>query len=569
MRPDVDDLVVALFLGHQARGVLGGDLLDLLLRIAEDRFLLLRDDHVIGAKGDAGAGGVVEARVHELVGQDHGVLEAGAPVALVDQRGDGALVHVAVDQRKGHAFRQHLGEDRAPDGRLGDAAHGLEAAVLAFGHVLDADLHPGMQADGVAVVGALRLLDVGEGHAGAALVDFLARQVVQAEHDVLGGHDDRAAVGRREHVVGRHDQRPALQLGLHRQRHVNGHLVAVEIGVEGRAHQRVQLDGLALDQDRLERLDAEAMQRRCAVQQHRVLADDFLEDVPDLGAFLLDHLLAGLDGRGDAAHVQLAEDERLEQFQRHLLGQAALVQLQGGPDDDDRAPGIVHALAEQVLAEAALLALDHVRQGLQRPTVGAGDRPPAPPVVEQRIDRFLQHALFVAHDDVRGVQLQQAFQAVVAVDGPAVQVVEVRGGEAPAVQVHQRAQVRRQHRQDGQHHPLGLVAGLDEILGEAQALGQALELGFRAGLGDLLAKRLHFLLQVHLLEQLVDGLRAHARIELVAVGLDRLEEGLVGEQLLVLEPGHARVDDDEGLEIQHALDVAQGHVEQQADARRQ
>ena len=308
---------------------------------------------------------------------------------------------------------------------------------------------------------------------------------------------------------------------------MNGHLVAVEIGVEGRAHQRVQLNGLALDQDRLERLDAEAMQRRCSVQQHRVLADDFLEDVPDLGTLLLDHLLAGLDGRGDAAHVQLAEDERLEEFQRHLLGQAALVQLQGGPDHDDRAPGIIDALAEQVLAEPPLLALDHVRQGLQRPAVGAGDRPAAPPVVEQGIDGFLQHALFVAHDDVRGIELQQAFQAVVSVDRPSVQVVEVRGGEASAIQVHQRAQVRRQYRQDGEYHPLGLVAGLDEILGEAQALGQALELGLRARLGDLLAKGLHFLLEVHLLEQLVDGLGAHAGIELVAVGLDRLEEGLV------------------------------------------
>ena len=46
------------------------------------------------------------------------------------------------------------------------------------------------------------------------------------------------------------------------KRHVNGHLVAVEIGIERGAHQRMQLNGLALDQDRLERLDTEAMQRR-------------------------------------------------------------------------------------------------------------------------------------------------------------------------------------------------------------------------------------------------------------------------------------------------------------------
>ena len=76
-----------------------------------------------------------------------------------------------------------------------------------------------------------------------------------------------------------------------RQRQVHGHLVAVEVGVERRADERVDLDGLALDQLRLEGLDAQAVQRRCAVQQHRVLGDDLLEHVPDDRAGALDHAL--------------------------------------------------------------------------------------------------------------------------------------------------------------------------------------------------------------------------------------------------------------------------------------
>ena len=60
-------------------------------------------------------------------------------------------------------------------------------------------------------------------------------------------------------------------------------------------------DGLALDQHRLERLDAEAVQRRRAVQQNRVLADHLFEDVPHLGPLLFDHLLGLLDGRDAAA----------------------------------------------------------------------------------------------------------------------------------------------------------------------------------------------------------------------------------------------------------------------------
>ena len=45
------------------------------------------------------------------------------------------------------------------------------------------------------------------------------------------------------------------------------HLVAVEVGVEGRADQRMQANGAAFDEDGLEGLDAEAVQRRGAVQQ--------------------------------------------------------------------------------------------------------------------------------------------------------------------------------------------------------------------------------------------------------------------------------------------------------------
>ena len=144
---------------------------------------------------------------------------------------------------------------------------------------------------------------------------------------------------------------------------MHGHLVAVEVGVEGRADQRVDLDGAALDQDRLEGLDAQAVQRRRAVEQHRVVLDDLFEDVPDLGPHALDDALGALDVVRQALLDQLAHDERLEQLERHPLGQAALVQLQRRADHDDRAARVVDALAQQVLAEAALLALEHVATG--------------------------------------------------------------------------------------------------------------------------------------------------------------------------------------------------------------
>ncbi len=331
----------------------------------------------------------------------------------------------------------------------------------------------------------------------------------------------------------------------------------------------MQLDRLAFDQQRLERLDTETVQGRGAVQKHRVLADDVGEDVPHLRQLALDHLLGGLDGGRLAAGLQLGVDERLEQLKRHLLGQTALVQTQGWAHGDDRAAGVVDALTQQVLTETPLLALDHVGQRLQRTLVGAGDGATATTVVEQRIDGLLQHALLVAHDDVRCVEVEQTLQAVVAVDHATVQIVEIRGREAAAIQRYQRTQVRRQHGQHFHHHPRRIVAGALEGFEQLQTLGQLLDLGLGVGLRDLFAQTLDLFLEIDILEHRLDGLGTHAGVEVIAELLEGLEVLLVVEQLATLEGGHAGIDDHEALEIEHALDVAQGHVHQHADARRQ
>src|ERR1700678_1438011 len=158
-----------------------------------------------------------------------------------------------------------------------------------------------------------------------------------------------------------------------------------------------------------------------------MLGDALFEDVPHLGTLLLHHLLGALDGVDVSALFQLVVDERLEELDRHLLRQTALVQLERGADDDDRAARVVDALAEQVLTEAPLLALEHVAQALERALVRTGDRLAAAAVVEEGVDRFLQHAALVADDDLGRVELEQALQAVVAVDDASVKVVEIAG----------------------------------------------------------------------------------------------------------------------------------------------
>src|ERR1022692_1776229 len=148
----------------------------------------------------------------------------------------------------------------------------------------------------------------------------------------------------------------------------------------------MHLDRLALDQERFEGLNAETVQGGCAVEQHGVLVNDLLQDVPYLADHRVDHLLGRLDVLGGLALYESSHDERLEQLERHDLWQTALVQLQVGARDDDRTTRVVHALAEQVLAEAPLLALEHVAERLQRAVAGTGDGAPAAAVVEQRVD---------------------------------------------------------------------------------------------------------------------------------------------------------------------------------------
>ena len=312
------------------------------------------------------------------------------------------------------------------------------------------------------------------------------------------------------------------------------------------------------------------MQGRRAVQHHRVLADHLIEDIPDLRLFFLDQFLGLLHRCGEALGVQPRVDERLEQLERHLLRQAALVQLQLGADHDDRAARVVDALAEQVLAEPALLTLEHVGERLQRTLVGTRDDAAAAAVVEQCVHGLLQHPLLVADDDVGGAQLDQPLQAVVAVDDAAVEVVQVGGREAAAIQRDQRAQVRRDHRDDGEDHPLRLVAGHLERLDDLEALQELLRLQLGGGDRDLLAQIVGDLVEVEFLQDPADGLGAdHGGEAVLAVLLLGAQVLFLRQELTLLEGGEARLDDAVGLEVQDPLEVLEGHVEQKADARGQ
>src|SRR5512146_309183 len=298
-----------------------------------------------------------------------------------------------------------------------------------------------------------------------------------------------------------------------------------------------------------------------------MILNDLFEDVPNDGFLLLHHFLGLLDGGAVAGLFEPVIDERLEQLESHLLGQTALVQLEFRTDDDDRTARVVHALAQQVLTEAALLALEGVAKGLKRAIVGAAQHASATTVVEQGVDGFLEHALFVAHDDFRSVQVHQLLETVVAVDDATIEIVEIGGRETSAIEWNEGTQLRRNDRNHVENHPLRLVAGLAEGFDDLEALGVLQALLERGLVAHLFAQFDRHGVDVNALQQFLNGFGAHHGLE--AGGAVRLVEfaelGFILDDLAFHDRSFAGLYDDVSFEVENGLEVAERDVEDVPD----
>ena len=179
--------------------------------------------------------------------------------------------------------------------------------------------------------------------------------------------------------------------------------------------------------------------------------------------------LAGIFNVGcDFLVNQTFHNEWFEQLECHFFWQTALIHLQVWSDNNYRTSRVVNTFTKQVLTETTLFTFQHIGQGFERTVVWTGYRSAVTSVVDEGIDRFLKHSLFVANDDVRSAQFDQLFQTVVTVDNSAVQIIQVTGSKASAVELNHWTDIRWDNRNNIHDHPGRLVAAEAECLNDFQ-----------------------------------------------------------------------------------------------------
>ncbi len=360
MCPDIDDLVVSVVTGDETHRVVVEHLLDLRVTFGHVLGLLLRDDDVTEVEAQTAA-------------ECHAVTEVLDVVEELCRTGYTASLDDVADDAAERLLRDNLVYISDLLGNVLVEEHAAHRGIffqyfhtLAVDYILYKDSHRRVESDTTLVVCDLSLLGTVEN--GSLTLVALAElgDVVKTEYHVLRRHGDRCAVCRVEDVVRTEHEHLGLKNGLVAEGQVHGHLVTVEVGVEGCTCERVELDCLTLDHAGLECLDTETVKRRGTVEQHRMSLHDMLKDIPYHSLLAVNNLLGALDGLHDTALNELTDDERLIELGCHELGDTALVHLQLRTYDDNRTRGIVHTLTEKVLTETTLLTLERVRQRLER-----------------------------------------------------------------------------------------------------------------------------------------------------------------------------------------------------------
>jgi len=247
------------------------------------------------------------------------------------------------------------------------------------------------------------------------------------------------------------------------------------------------------------------------------------------------------------------------------------MQAEFRPDDDHRSTRVINALTKQVLSESTGLALEHVRETLQRALARTRDDPTATAVIKECIYRFLKHSLFIANNYFRRIQLLESLQAIIAVNHAAVEIVQVRRRKATSIERNKRAKIGRDHRHDLEDHKLRVIdLRLAERVEHLEALRDLLSLCFRSRFSHVFAQSRAVAFNIEFLQESTNRLSTDTDFKCVAtVLLPQFDEALVRNEFALLKLRVLGIKNDMSFEVKDLLEVTQGDLEDVADARGQ
>ena len=74
-----------------------------------------------------------------------------------------------------------------------------------------------------------------------------------------------------------------------------------------------------------------------------------------------------------------------------------------------------------------------MRERFEFAIAGPGHASAVPSVIKERVNSLLQHPFLVAQDDFGRAHLDEFGEAVVPMDEPPIQIVQIAGGESAAI----------------------------------------------------------------------------------------------------------------------------------------
>ena len=182
-------------------------------------------------------------------------------------------------------------------------------------------------------------------------------------------------------------------------------------------------------------------------------------------------------------------------------------------------------------------------------------------VVQQSVHGILEHAFLVLEQDLRSVLIKHLPQSIVAVDHPAVQLVEVVGCKSASLQLNEGPKVWRNHRDTGHDHVRGLSAIVDESRDDVQLLDCFCTVLTRLAFDPDKEIVAHFV-QVKVLEEFEERLGTLPDDELLTLDL-AIAELFISHKLFAHKSlGIAWVQDKPAAEIDDLLDSLAGHLEE-------